>query len=132
MKPKNEIDRDKKLDDTVEQLTTITREINNNIENIGKDSEKLVSLIKELNKNTKTHNKILIGLSFMLLALTLIEVSSNLTGLSILIDGILSNILWLIGGILVILEGLNLFFEWVHYKLTKFFKYIHYKLTKTL
>ena len=115
MKNKNEdIDRSKKLEDSLERLITITGEVRDNINNVGSSSE-LLSLIKELNNNTKRHNKILIGLSFMLLALTLIESAlllklKSLVGIS-LID-ILFLVFWFIGSALVMLEGLAWFFEW--------------------
>ncbi|OJI06685.1 hypothetical protein Micr_00388 [Candidatus Micrarchaeum sp.] len=121
MKNKNEdIDRSKKLEDSLERLITITGEVRDNINNVGSSSE-LLSLIKELNNNTKRHNKILIGLSFMLLALTLIESAlllklKSLVGIS-LID-ILFLVFWFIGSALVMLEGLAWFFEWRGHRLT--------------
>ena len=112
MKDKNEdIDRSKKLEDYLEKLITITGEVRDNINNVGSSSE-LVSLIKELNNNTKRHNKILIGLSFMLVALTLIELAlllklNSLVGISFI--DILFLVFWLIGGALVLSEG----FAWL-------------------
>ena len=110
MEDKNEdIDRSKKLEDSLERLITIAGEVRDNIKKAESSSEKLVFLIKELNNNTKRHNKILIGLSFMLLALTLIEATlplklNSLVGISLI--GILFLAFWLIGGVLIVVEGL--------------------------
>ena len=123
MEDKNEdIDRSKKLEGSLERLITITGEVRDNVNKAGGSSEKLVALIKELNNNTKRHNKILIGLSFLLLALTLIEVASllklnSLVGIS-LID-ILFLAFWGIGGALVVVDGLVWFFELLGYKQPK-------------
>ena len=121
MEDKNEdIDRGKKLEDSLERLITITGEVRDNINNVGSSSE-LLSLIKELNNNTKRHNKILIGLSFMLLALTLIEATlllkpNSLVGISLI--GILFLAFWLIGGALMVLEGFAWLFERRGHRLT--------------
>ena len=122
MEDKNEdIDRSKKLEDSLERLITITGEVRDNINKAGSSSEKLVFLIKELNNNTKRHNKILIGLSFMLLALTLIEATlllkpNSLVGISLI--GILFLAFWLIGGALMVLEGFAWLFERRGHRLT--------------
>ena len=115
MKDKNEdIDRSKKLEGSLERLITIAGEVRDSINNVRSNSE-LVSLIKELNKNTKRHNKILIGLSLMLVALTLIELALLLK-LNSLVDilsiSILFLVFWLIGGVLILVEGVAWFSEW--------------------
>ena len=115
MKDKNEdIDRSKKLEDSLERLITIAEEVRDDINNVRSNSE-LVSLIKELNDNTKKHNEILIGLSSLLIALTLIESVfllkiNSLVG--ILSIDILFLIFWLIGSALVVLKGVAWFSEW--------------------
>ena len=115
MKDKNEdIDRSKKLEGSLERLITIAGEVRDSINNVRSNSES-VSLIKELNKNTKRHNKILIGLSLMLVALTLIELALLLK-LNSLVDilsiSILFLVFWLIGGVLILVEGVAWFSEW--------------------
>ena len=125
MKNKNEdIDRSKKFEDSLERLITITGEVRDNINNVGSSSE-LLSLIKELNNNTKRHNKILIGLSFMLLALTLIEVALTLklynvnklySIVNLYVFDTTFMAFWLIGAILVVVEGYNWLREWKNTK----------------
>ena len=122
MGDKNEdIDRSKKLDYNLERVIAVTGKVLDGVNKAGESSEKLVFLIKELNNNTKRHNKILIGLSFMLLALTLIEIASslnlhNLVSMSLIDIAFLA--FWFIGGALVVLEGLAWFFEWIGHRLT--------------
>ena len=122
MEDKNEdIDRSKKLEDSLERLITIAGEVRDNINNIRSNSE-LVSLIKELNKNTKRHNKILIGLSFMLVALTLIELALllKLNSLAYILSiSILFLAFWLIGGVLILIEGVDWFSEFLGHKQPK-------------
>ena len=93
-----------------------------NVNEAGESSEKLVFLIKELNNNTKRHNKILIGLSSLLLALTLIEIGSLLkpyTLEGILLIDILFAIFWFIGSALWTIEGLAWFSEFLGHKQPK-------------
>lgn len=114
-----DIDRSKKIEDSLERLIKITGGVQDSVNKIGESSEKLVFLIKGLNSNTKRHNKILIGLSFMLLALTLIEVAQSSKFYDASLIGASFFVFWFIGGALVVIEGVVWFFEFLRHNRPK-------------
>ena len=107
MNSKNRRD-DKKLDNEIKKSNSTIKEICDNINKVN-------SNIKELDKDTRRGNKILSGLTFMLLALTLVE-STYLFKLYNIIQFYLLGgtflIFWIFGAFLLISEGINWIREW--------------------
>jgi hypothetical protein len=114
MKGKNKNVESKKLENTIKRLNITINELGKNTNKANESSEKLVSTIKELDKDTRRGNKIIIGLTLMLLALGLIEAAIIFSIRNNLFIIVIAFILfWLIGGFLMIIEGVTWLWDWI-------------------